>query len=64
MSRKLKVDANELWGKCGLWLTNHDLFGRSAEEAALAIVKGKKLTDDELAFLLIVATETLTKGKI
>ena len=63
MKTTLNIDPEALWGKVGVWLTTHDLFGRSAEESALAIIQGKILTDDELAFMLIVATDHLTKPK-
>lgn len=63
MKTSLKIDPEALWGKVGLWLTTNDLFGRTAEEAALAIIQGKVLTDDELAFMLIVATDRLTQPK-
>jgi len=60
MKIKLKVDPAKLWDKCGFWITNHDLVGHSIEDVALAIINGKSLTKDELAFMLIVATETLS----
>lgn len=65
MNRKpiLGVDPQAMWDKVGAALWNQDLFGGTLEETALAIVKSKILTDNELAFFLIAGTERLMQPK-
>ncbi len=56
-----KIDYDKIWTVAGQYMFHRDLLNRKPIEVAEAVLEQKLLGNKELAFLMVVAINTLVK---